>query len=77
MGEVPERQFPVFRPARRNGETTVSNQRRCHSESGRGGRKCIPGKLRIIVGMEIDNPRRENQTIGINLFATLSKILPE
>ena len=58
------------RDVRRRGsdpETAVAHHRRRHPERGRGRESPVPGDLRVVVGMQIDEARCEGEPARVDL----------
>src|SRR5262249_30908107 len=64
-------ELAIRRPAGGDGEAAVADHRRGDAERGRGRSERIPGELRVVVGVVVDDARHQRQTVGVDGFAVL------
>ncbi len=66
----------VVGPGRRDAETAIADDRRSDAMPGGDGQHPVPDHLRIVMGVDIDKPRRHRQAGGIDdligIFVNLS-----
>ena len=56
------------RPARRDGEAAVADHRGGDAERGRGRGPRVPGDLRVVVRVVVDDARHQRQAVGVDGF---------
>src|SRR6267378_4570958 len=68
LRQVAHHQVPVRRTARRDGEAAVADDRGGDAERRRGRGARIPGELRVVMRVVVDDPRHQRQAAGIDCF---------
>ena len=71
LREVLHHEFAVARAAGRDGEAAVADDRRGDAERRRGRRPGIPGELRVVVRMVIDDAGHEREPVAVDRFSAL------
>ena len=59
-------QLAVGGAARRDGEAAVADHRGGHAERGRGRDPRIPGDLRVVVRVVVDDARHQREAVGVD-----------
>ncbi len=65
--QVPDDQIPGVGTDRGEGEPAVAHDHRGHPVPARAGAVRVPEDLRIHMGMAVDEPRRHNMALGVDL----------
>ena len=71
LREVLHHELAVARAAGRDGEAAVADDRRGDAERRRGRRPRIPGELRVVVRMVIDDAGHEREPVAVDRFLAL------
>ncbi len=66
LGEVAHDQVAPGRSAGRDGETAIADDRRGDAKRGRGRGERIPGELRVVVRVVVDDAGHQRQAVGID-----------
>ena len=61
-------ELPILLTARREGHSAVAEQRRGHAVPGDGRHLGIPTDLRIEVGMQVDESRCDDMSLGVDFL---------
>ena len=68
LGQVAHHALAVRGAARRDGEAAVADHGGGDAKRGRGRGARIPGELRVVMRVVVDDPRHQGQAAGVNCF---------
>ena len=77
MGQVAHREVAVGGLAGRDGEAAIAEDRRGDAQRRRGIDERVPGDLRVVVGVAVDDAGRERQPVGLHGLAGGPEIRPD
>src|SRR6185436_10176862 len=72
VGEVAHGEVTIRRPAWRKREAAVAHHHRGDPERGRRIGKRIPGNLRVVVSMGVDDSRHQRQPVCIDALGSVT-----
>ncbi len=67
--QILEHRVPLRCRAGRDAESAISHHRRGHAEGRRRRQGAVPGDLRVVVGMDIDDARHQREAVRIDDLA--------
>ena len=68
LGEIARDLLAPVGRAGRDAEAAIAHHDGGHAERGRGRRPALPGELRIIMGVNVDDARRQHEAVGLPPF---------
>ena len=74
VGQVAQGPVAVAGPAGRDGEAAVADHHRGDAEAGRRREPRVPGRLRVVVGVAVDDPGHQRQALGIHFLAARADV---
>ena len=69
VGQITHGQIAVIRPARRDGESAIPHDQRRHAQRRRRIGKRVPGDLRVIVRVRVDDPGHQGKRSSVDVLA--------
>jgi plasmid stabilization system protein ParE len=70
-GEVAHDQIAQRRRAWDDAEAAITHHRSGHPERGRRRQGTIPGDLRVVMGVDVDDPRHQREAAGVDRLSRL------
>src|SRR6185437_16102720 len=67
----------LARPYRREADAAIAKHGRGDAVPGGGRDERIPGRLTVVVGMDVDKTRRDDQPIGVDLPLARAELWPD
>lgn len=64
--QIAHDQVAQMRRARHDAEPAISHHRRGDAERGRGGQGRVPGHLRVVMGVQVDDARHQRKAAGVH-----------
>jgi hypothetical protein len=69
LGEIAHDEFAVRRPARRDREAAVADDGGGHAQRRGRAQGAVPGDLRVVVGVVVDDAGHQRQAVRIDVLA--------